>query len=122
MHGNGQAPAPLPLMADRLDKASWELYSLMRNDTTDSILGRTWQQHHHVFGGAASTAPASPGSLNFDTEAMRLAAGGQAARTSCSGSLAAHATHCQMIRSGYYRSPVPQVPMRSRRRVRFRPN
>jgi FMN reductase len=63
-------------LTDRIDRASWELYSLMRNDTAGSILGRTWGQYQHVFGGAASDRDGFAGSINFDTEAMRLATGG----------------------------------------------
>ncbi|HEX3752846.1 MAG TPA: NAD(P)H-dependent oxidoreductase, partial [Streptosporangiaceae bacterium] len=69
-----------PALNQRIDRAARELVLLMESGITRAIRDESWSSYQHEFGSSAESGrdvddePA----VNFDTDLMRLAAGGSA--------------------------------------------
>lgn len=66
-----------PDLGDRISRAAGELAIFLRNGTGLQIAEQNWGRHRHQFGGTASGAPQSVDDVDFSTDLMRLAAGGE---------------------------------------------
>lgn len=66
-----------PDLGDRIARAAGELAIFLRNGTGLQIAEQNWGRHRHQFGGTASGAPQSVDDVDFSTDLMRLAAGGE---------------------------------------------
>lgn len=64
-------------LGDRITRAAGELAVFLRNGTGPQIAERNWDHHRHQFGGNAGGAPQSISDVDFSTDLMRLAAGGE---------------------------------------------
>lgn len=62
-----------PSFASRIDRVATELVVLMRNDVRAQLRGDAWQHYQHSFGSAGGAET----DIDFDSDLMRLAAGGQ---------------------------------------------
>ncbi|MBF4617483.1 NAD(P)H-dependent oxidoreductase [Clavibacter sp. VKM Ac-2873] len=71
-----------PALGRRIDRAAAELAALVSSGVADVITGRMWNGYQHTFGSSARPADAVDTSVDFDTDLMRLAAGGSAMRDS----------------------------------------
>ncbi|MFJ8004027.1 CE1759 family FMN reductase [Streptomyces fagopyri] len=65
-----------PQLGARIDRAATELFHLVRADVADTIAEDAWAGYQHHFGGNATRAQQTPDDVDFDTDLMRLAAGG----------------------------------------------
>ena len=61
----------------RIDRAATELAVLLRSGAPRDIADGNWARYQHRFGGNASRAGKPDADLDFDSELMRLAAGGR---------------------------------------------
>jgi len=66
-----------PDLSDRISRAAGELAIFLRNGTGPQIAEQNWGRHRHQFGGTAAGAPQSVDDVDFSTDLMRLAAGGE---------------------------------------------
>jgi len=66
-----------PELGDRISRAAGELAIFLRNGTGPQIAEQNWGRHRHQFGGTAAGAPQSVDDVDFSTDLMRLAAGGE---------------------------------------------
>jgi FMN reductase len=64
-----------PALAQRIDRAALELVLLMESGLARQVRDESWDSYTHEFGSAAS----ADDQVNFDSDLMRLAAGGSAA-------------------------------------------
>lgn len=64
-------------LGDRITRAAGELAIFLRNGTGPQIAEQNWGRHRHQFGGNAAGAPQSVNDIDFSTDLMRLAAGGE---------------------------------------------
>jgi FMN reductase len=64
-------------LGDRITRAAGELAIFLRNGTGPQIAGQNWGRHRHQFGGTAAGAPRSISDVDFSTDLMRLATGGE---------------------------------------------
>lgn len=62
-----------PSFASRIDRVATELVVLMRNDVRAQLRGDAWQHYQHSFGSAGGAET----DIDFDSDLMRLAAGGR---------------------------------------------
>jgi FMN reductase len=60
----------------RIARAANELTMLLRSGATRQIADENWDGYQHQFAGNASRAERSVADVDFDTDLMRLAAGG----------------------------------------------
>jgi FMN reductase len=60
----------------RIDRAATELTQFLSSGVGRSITNAGWEGYQHQFGGNATQAEHSAGDVNFDSDLMRLAAGG----------------------------------------------
>lgn len=68
-----------PDLGRRIARAASELALLLRSGAPRTIADDNWAAHDHEFGGNATRADRSGTDVDFDTDLMRLAAGGSAA-------------------------------------------
>lgn len=61
-----------PALADRIDRAAYELVLLMESDFAGKIKDESWSRYQHELGSAGGTELA----IDLDTDMMRLATGG----------------------------------------------
>lgn len=66
-----------PDLGERIARAAGELAIFLRNGTGPQIAEQNWSRHRHQFGGTAAGAPQSINDVDFSTDLMRLAAGGE---------------------------------------------
>lgn len=66
-----------PDLGDRIARAAGELAIFLRNGTGRQIAEQNWGRHRHQFGGNAAGAPQSINDIDFSTDLMRLATGGE---------------------------------------------
>ena len=66
-----------PDLGDRISRAAGELAIFLQNGTGPQIAQQNWGRHRHRFGGNAAGAPRSVDDVDFSTDLMRLAAGGE---------------------------------------------
>lgn len=66
-------------LGDRIERAATELVHLVRSGVGRSIADGAWTGYQHQFAGRATRAEKTSADVNFDTDLMRLAAGGGAA-------------------------------------------
>jgi FMN reductase len=64
-----------PALAQRVDRAALELVLLMESGFARKVRGESWRSYQHEFGSAATDGDP----VDFDSDLMRLAAGGSAA-------------------------------------------
>jgi len=67
-----------PDLGQRIDRAATELAVLVRSGVGREIAAGNWARHQHLFGGNATGAERASEHVDFDTDLMRLAAGGRA--------------------------------------------
>ena len=65
-----------PDLGRRIARAASELALLVRSGAPRDIADGNWAAHDHTFGGNATRAERSEADVDFDTDLMRLAAGG----------------------------------------------
>jgi FMN reductase len=72
-----------PSLGGRIDRAATELASLVSSGVTDSIVRGAWHGYQHQFDGNARPSGAGPAldGIDFDSDLMRLAAGGSLRRS-----------------------------------------
>lgn len=63
-----------PALGQRIDRAAYELVLLMESGFARQVRDESWQRYQHEFGSAGGTEV----SIDFDSDLMRLAAGGSA--------------------------------------------
>jgi FMN reductase len=63
-------------LGHRITRAATELALLVLSGAAREITDATWAAHQHQFGGNAARAQRSIGDVEFDSDLMRLAAGG----------------------------------------------
>jgi FMN reductase len=66
-------------LGKRIARAATELALLLRSGATRDIAKDNWAGHQHQFGDNATRAQRSTEDVDFDTDLMRLAAGGRSA-------------------------------------------
>jgi FMN reductase len=67
-----------PELGRRISRAAAELAVLLRSGVPRGIADGNWQGYQHRFGGNATRAERSVADVDFDSDLMRLAAGGRA--------------------------------------------
>lgn len=67
-----------PELGKRIDRAATELALLLRSGAPSDIADGNWHGYQHRFAGNATRAERSTADVDFDTDLMRLAAGGRA--------------------------------------------
>lgn len=67
-----------PELGRRIARAATELALLVRSGAPRAIADDNWAGHDHAFAGNATRADRSVADVDFDTDLMRLAAGGSA--------------------------------------------
>ncbi|MFB2600325.1 CE1759 family FMN reductase [Herbiconiux sp. P17] len=65
-------------LGERIERAATELVLLVRSGVGRSIADSAWAGYQHQFSGNATRSEASAAEVDFDTDLMRLAAGGGA--------------------------------------------
>jgi len=65
-----------PDLGKRIDRAATELAQFVASGVGRSIVNAAWDGYQHQFAGNAAQAERSAADVNFDTDLMRLAAGG----------------------------------------------
>ncbi|MFI5634524.1 CE1759 family FMN reductase [Streptomyces sp. NPDC051664] len=65
-------------LGDRIQRAATELVLLLRSGVGRSIADSAWTGYQHQFGGNATRAEHTTDDVDFNTDLMRLAAGGTA--------------------------------------------
>lgn len=65
-----------PALTGRIERAAHELAHLVRAGVRRSIQGAAWRGYQHRFDGNATRAEHTAADVDFDTDLMRLAAGG----------------------------------------------
>jgi FMN reductase len=65
-----------PALGERIERAATELVLLLRSGVGPSIAERAWTGYQHQFSGNATRADRAASDVDFDTDLMRLAAGG----------------------------------------------
>ena len=68
-------------LGERIDRAATELVLLLRSGVGRSIADSAWTGYQHRFSGNATRAERETADVDFDTDLMRLAAGGGAVAT-----------------------------------------
>ena len=63
-------------LGDRIERAATELVLLLRSGVGRSIADHAWAGYQHQFSGNATRAERDAAEVDFDTDLMRLAAGG----------------------------------------------
>ena len=63
-------------LGDRIERAATELVLLLRSGVGRSIADHAWAGYQHQFSGNATRAERDAADVDFDTDLMRLAAGG----------------------------------------------
>lgn len=63
-------------LGNRITRAATELTLFLRSGVAASIADSAWSRYQHQFGGNANNAERSASDVDFDTDLMRLAAGG----------------------------------------------
>ncbi len=69
-----------PEFGNRITRAATELVLLLRSGAPREIADDNWRAYQHQFNGNATRTERSIADVDFDTDLMRLAAGGQPAR------------------------------------------
>jgi FMN reductase len=69
-----------PALGDRIERAATELVLLLRSGVGRSIADSAWSGYQHRFAGNATRAENGTADVDFDTDLMRLAAGGDGSR------------------------------------------
>jgi FMN reductase len=64
-------------LGQRIERAATELALLVRSGVGADIVAGNWTRHEHAFGGSANGAVRTIEDVDFDTDLMRLAAGGR---------------------------------------------
>lgn len=65
-----------PSLGERIERAATELVLLVRSGVGRSIADHAWAGYQHQFSGNATRAERDAADVDFDTDLMRLAAGG----------------------------------------------
>ncbi|MEU9380542.1 CE1759 family FMN reductase [Streptomyces sp. NPDC048279] len=65
-----------PQLGSRIERAATELVHLVRAGVAEAIADDAWAGYQHRFGGNATRAQQTATDVDFDTDLMRLAAGG----------------------------------------------
>lgn len=65
-----------PDLGQRIGRAATELALLLRSGAPQDIADGNWHGHQHAFGGNATRAKHSAADVDFDSDLMRIAAGG----------------------------------------------
>lgn len=65
-----------PDLGKRIDRAATELAQFVASGVGRAIVNAAWDGYQHQFAGNAAQAERSAADVNFDTDLMRLAAGG----------------------------------------------
>jgi FMN reductase len=65
-----------PELGRRIDRAATELVALVRAGVGHAIRTAAWSGYRHQFAGNAGGAERAAADVDFDTDLMRLAAGG----------------------------------------------
>ena len=65
-----------PELSARIERAAGELVQFVRTGVGRAITDTGWSGYQHQFGGNATRAGRQADDVDFDTELMRLAAGG----------------------------------------------
>jgi FMN reductase len=65
-----------PELGKRIERAARELSSLVLSGVAEAIVEQGWSGYQHRFAGNATRAERNADSVDFDTDLMRLAAGG----------------------------------------------
>ncbi|CAN7631720.1 NAD(P)H-dependent oxidoreductase [Devosia sp. LjRoot16] len=65
-----------PDLGKRIDRAATELAQFVASGVGRAIVNAAWDGYQHQFAGNATAAEQSAADVNFDTDLMRLAAGG----------------------------------------------
>jgi FMN reductase len=65
-----------PDLGTRIDRAATELTQFVASGVGRAIVNAAWDGYQHQFAGNATAAERSAADVNFDTDLMRLAAGG----------------------------------------------
>ena len=68
-----------PDLGKRIDRAATELTQFVASGVARAITNAAWDGYQHQFAGNAAQAEQSAADVNFDTDLMRLAAGGSSA-------------------------------------------
>ena len=63
-------------LGERIERAATELVLLLRSGVGRSIADHAWAGYQHQFSGNATRAERDAADVDFDTDLMRLAAGG----------------------------------------------
>lgn len=66
-----------PALGKRINRAAAELAQLVRLGARDAIANAGWDGYNHQFDGNATRADRTANDVDFDTDLMRLAAGGR---------------------------------------------
>lgn len=66
-----------PALGQRIERAAHELVHLIRSGIRASIADAAWGGYQHQFAGNATRAEQTAADVDFDTDLMRLAAGGR---------------------------------------------
>lgn len=66
-----------PALGERIERAAREMSALILSGASKSIADGAWTGYQHQFGGNASRTSHTAADVNFSTDLMRLAAGGQ---------------------------------------------
>jgi FMN reductase len=65
-----------PALGERIERAATELAHLVRSGVGRAIADSAWSGYQHQFSGNATRSERSASDIDFDTDLMRLAAGG----------------------------------------------
>ena len=65
-------------LGDRIERAATELVLLLRSGVGTAMAERAWAEYQHQFAGNASRSERVASDVDFDTDLMRMAAGGSA--------------------------------------------
>jgi FMN reductase len=68
-------------LAERIERAATELVMLLKSGVGRTIADSAWRGYQHQFAGNATRADRAADDVDFDTDLMRLAAGGGARAT-----------------------------------------
>ncbi|MGO4301276.1 CE1759 family FMN reductase [Leifsonia sp. RAF41] len=69
-----------PALSTRITRAATELVGLLASKVTETITDGAWADYKHQFSGNATLAERTASDVDFSTDLMRLAAGGQSGR------------------------------------------
>jgi FMN reductase len=66
-----------PALSSRITRAATELVGLLTSKVTETITDGAWAEYQHQFSGNATLSEKTASDVDFSTDLMRLAAGGQ---------------------------------------------